>query len=371
MSTRVFKVTDYGVVPGKEELQTEALQRVFDMCKDEGGTVVIPSGKYRTGGLRMWSDTTLLLESGVYLLGSDICEDYPVFEVPEGVELRTDMELIPNYYNDKPWEEYRRAIISVYGGKNISIIGEPDSVIDGDDCADPNGEEGYRGPHGIFITNVNNLLLEGYTIQHFGNFAHQIDNCTNVTARGLKCYGGSDGFHLHFCRNTLIEDCIIHTGDDCIGGINVEGLVVRNCNINTSCDAFRMGGSHILVENCHIWGPGSYPHRMTVVQNRYTEAVRRKDNTLPREAGRHNMVRIWLHFASEVFPSEEPYHDITFRNCIIENSDIFLTYQPNEILQRGAELKEMFLDNVKIMGVKNMFDVSCPSDRRPVITILP
>lgn len=37
MSTRVFKVTDYGVVPGKEELQTEALQRVFDMCKDEGG----------------------------------------------------------------------------------------------------------------------------------------------------------------------------------------------------------------------------------------------------------------------------------------------------------------------------------------------
>ena len=83
------------------------------------------------------------------------------------------------------------------------------------------------------------------------------------------------------------------------------------------------------------------------------------------------MVRIWLHFASEVFPSEEPYHDITFRNCIIENSDIFLTYQPNEILQRGAELKEMFLDNVKIMGVKNMFDVSCPSDRRPVITILP
>ncbi|NLN04359.1 MAG: glycoside hydrolase family 28 protein, partial [Clostridiaceae bacterium] len=58
MSTRVFKVTDYGVVPGKEEMQTEALQRVFDMCKEEGGTVVIPAGKYRTGGLRMWSDTT-------------------------------------------------------------------------------------------------------------------------------------------------------------------------------------------------------------------------------------------------------------------------------------------------------------------------
>lgn len=115
MNSCVFKVTEYDVIPDKDELQTDALQRVFDLCRENGGTVVIPSGIYRTGGLRMWSDTTLLFETGACLVGSDICEDYTVFDVPENVFLRTDMELIPNYYHYKPWKEYRRAILSVYG----------------------------------------------------------------------------------------------------------------------------------------------------------------------------------------------------------------------------------------------------------------
>ena len=76
---------------------------------------------------------------------------------PEGVELRTDMELICEYYKtifDKdPWDTYRRAMISAYGESNIAIIGEEGSVIDGRDCFDPDGEEGFRGPHGIFMTN--------------------------------------------------------------------------------------------------------------------------------------------------------------------------------------------------------------------------
>jgi polygalacturonase len=100
------------------------------MCKDKVGTVVIPSGTFKTGGLRMWSDTELYLCSGAKLVGSDICEDYEVYSVPEGIELRTDMELITQYYENRPWDSYRRAIISVYGGKNIRFtgLGSPSSV---------------------------------------------------------------------------------------------------------------------------------------------------------------------------------------------------------------------------------------------------
>ena len=70
-----YIVTDYGVTADSNDLQAEALQAVFDMCKDKGGTVVIPSGTFKTGGLRMWSDTELYLCSGAKLVGSDICED--------------------------------------------------------------------------------------------------------------------------------------------------------------------------------------------------------------------------------------------------------------------------------------------------------
>ena len=358
-----YRITDYGAVPGIDQLQTEEIQKVFDLCRENGGIVVIPAGRFRVGGLRMWSDTTLYLEKGAELVGSDICEDYAVFDVPEGVELRTDMELITQYYNNRPWKTYRRAILSVYGGTNISIIGEEGSLIDGDDCTDPQGEEGYRGPHGIFLTNVENITLEGYTIANCGNFMHQVDNCKNITMRHVRCVGGSDGIHLHHCVDTLIEDCVFHTGDDCVAGINMRNLTVRRCELNTSCDTFRAGGVHILVEDCRIWGPGIYPHRCTVVQNRGTELVRDKKNTLPRECGRHNLITVFIHFASTNFPNPEPFRDVVFKNCVIENADCFLSYHADcGPLESGTHLTEITLENVAFTGLLGPSSVAASAE---------
>ena len=358
-----YLVTDYGVHPESDKIQTEALQKVFDLCREEGGTVILPAGHYRTGGLRLWSDTELRLMAGAVLIGSEVCEDYPVIPVPEGVELRTDMELITQYYQNRPWETYRRAILSVYGGKNIRVIGEAGSLIDGSDCADPHGEEGFRGPHGIFFTNVENITLTGYTISDCGNFMHQIDNCRNIVMRNVTCQGGSDGIHLHHCDGILIEDCVFHTGDDCIAGINMRDLTVRRCELNTSCQVFRAGGTHIVVEECRIWGPGIFPHRMTVVQNRGTERVRDRNNTLPRECGRHNTVAVFLHFASMNFPNPEPYHDVIFRNCTVENADCFLSYHADcGPLESGTHLTDITLENVTFTGVLGPSSVAASAE---------
>ena len=58
---QTYVITDYNVKENCNNLQTEAIQAVFDLCREEGGTVVIPKGRFYTGGLRMWSDTTLYL----------------------------------------------------------------------------------------------------------------------------------------------------------------------------------------------------------------------------------------------------------------------------------------------------------------------
>ena len=212
MSNKRYVVTDYGVKPNVTELQTEALQAVFDRCRDGGGVVVIPRGRFYTAALYMHSDTTLYLESGAELIGSDNCDDYAIWEIPETVDMRSDMELITQYYGE-PWESYRRAIISAYGEKNVAIIGEPGSAIDGSNCYDPDGEEGYRGPHAIFFTCCENVLFEGYTARHSGNFLHEANNCKNLTMRRVTCLGGSDGIHLHCTENAIIEDCLFKTGD--------------------------------------------------------------------------------------------------------------------------------------------------------------
>ena len=46
-----YRITDFGVKPNISELQTDAFQKVFDMCKNGGGTVVVPKGKYLVAAL--------------------------------------------------------------------------------------------------------------------------------------------------------------------------------------------------------------------------------------------------------------------------------------------------------------------------------
>ena len=337
-----FVITEHGVKENSAELQTKEIQKVLDLCREGGGTVVIPKGRFYTAALYMHSNTTLYLESGAELYGSDDCNGYEVFPIPDSVEMRSDMELITQYYGS-PWETYRRAIISAYGEKNVSIIGEAGSVIDGANCYDPDGEEGYRGPHAIFLTSCENVLFEGYTVRHSGNFLHEANNCKNLVMRRVTCLGGSDGIHLHCTENSLIEDCVFKTGDDCIAGINIKDLLVRRCILNTSCDLFRIGGVNIRVEDTYAYGPGYYPHRKTVVKGKGVE--------LPREEGRHNLLHTVVYFASTNYPFVPS--DIHFKNCLIENALDILGYMADSgPLQSGTHLGELTLENVRFTDLK-------------------
>jgi hypothetical protein len=301
----------------------------------------------------MWSDTTLYLEKGAEIFGSTECDDYEVFAIPESVQMRSDMELITQYYG-QPWETYRRAMISSYGQKNVSIIGEFGSALDGQNCYDPDGEEGYRGPHIVFFSCCENVELTGYTARHSGNFLHETNNCRNLHMHHVTCLGGSDGIHLHCTEHAVIEDCFFKTGDDCIAGINIKNLLVRRCVLNTSCDLFRIGGVQIHVEDCYAYGPGYYPHRMTVVKG--------KNDELPREEGRHDLLHTVVYFASQNYPYASS--DIHFKNCVIENAKNILNYAADQdVLQKGTYLGEFTLENVRFTDLK---ETSAPVARADV-----
>ncbi|MBE6657437.1 MAG: hypothetical protein E7604_03235 [Ruminococcaceae bacterium] len=349
----IYNILEHGVTADTPDLQTAEIQAVLDLCQNGGGKVIFPAGKYRAAGLYMHSDTTIYLESGAILEGSDNCDDYAIFPFPDGVEDYSDMLLLRRYYG-KPWDAYRRAILSAYGEHNLSIIGEEGSVIDGVHCYDPDGEEGYRGPHMIYFTNCDNITLHGYTARYAGNFMHQLDKCNHTTMTNVTCIGGSDGIHLHYCDDTLIDGCVFHTGDDCIAGIYVTNLRVRRCELNTSCDVFRIGGVHILVEDCHIHGPGIWPHRKTVVRGRNDE--------LPQNEGRHNTICVMIYFASIDTPDPEPSHDIVFKNCRIEGVDTFLHYNHRDLLSAGTHLTEVRLENVTFRDLNAPCYVLSPED---------
>lgn len=336
----------YRIIPNKDELQTNEIQKIFDLCKDTGGTIIFTKGRYLFSSIYVYSNTTIVLEEGALLFGSREVDDYILFDIPKGMQMRCDMQMIPEYYQNKPWDNYRKAMFTAYQERNIKITGT--GIIDGQNCVDINGEEGYRGPHGIFFSNCENITLENYTIQNNGNFMHQLDVCRNVNVNNVHCIGGSDGFHLHECQNVKIYNSKFETGDDCVAGINIKDLHINNCYFNTSCDVFRIGGNDILIENSLVVGPGKYPHRKTIFVD--------KDHFLPISEGRHNTICLLIYFASMAFPTEKDSDNIVFRNIQVKDVDMFLVYNPNcndlKYLQNGNDLVGVTLKNVSFEGLK-------------------
>jgi len=177
---------------------TEKIQQAIDTAWEKGGgTVRVARGFYSIRGLRLRSEVTLYLEAGAVLSAS---------------RQSADFRLLPK---DPSWND---GIIRIIGEKNVAIVGEPGSVIDGNNGFNPEGEENYRGVHGISVTSVSNLTLRGYTIQHTGNWAHRMQHVTDLRCENLTVLAGHDGINFHHCDRVAIRDCRILTGDDSIAG---------------------------------------------------------------------------------------------------------------------------------------------------------
>ena len=165
---------------------TATLQKAFDDCFIAGGgTVTVENGEYAVKGLRLRSNTTLLLKSGARLKASRSCDDYDILAndkiepVPKrdfapGVVWVTPSKRKTNDHILKCASRWNNAVIRILRAKNVRIIGEPGSVIDGCDSYDPVGEDHFRGVHGISVHDSTNCAFRGYTIRNTGNWAHNI-----------------------------------------------------------------------------------------------------------------------------------------------------------------------------------------------------
>ena len=255
---KYYNILEYGAVAGSPVLQTSKIQAAIDSAfLDGGGEVVVPCGVFITGTLRLRSNVTFHMLSGAILKGSNDPEDYRHFLEDPVEPIDPDEEYDENFNADIPkLEKYNSigcfvrhrwfdAIIKVYRAKNVKMIGDPGSVIDGVNLYDPQGEEGYRGPHAVQMTYCKNVEFGGITIKDCGNWAYAIYCSDNIFAHDLVVLGGHDGFHVRVCKNVLIEDCQFRTGDDCIAGFANENVVVRNCYLDCACSAFRFGGTDI------------------------------------------------------------------------------------------------------------------------------
>ena len=211
---------------------TEKIQKSIDSCFLKGGGIVnLNKGIHVSGTLILKDNVKLLLEKGTVLRGSNNFQDYS---------------------ND--------AFIFAKDANNIAIEGE--GIIDGDDCINPNGEEGFRGPHCIKFVNCTKITIKGIQIEKSANWAVNLRSCTKGIVENVSIRGGHDGLHTRFCSDFKVSNCDFRTGDDAFAGNDNQNFEISDCKINTSCNGFRMGCNNLKISRCQIWGPGEYQHKI-------------------------------------------------------------------------------------------------------------
>lgn len=362
MNVKTFSIVDFGAVANTEALQTEAIQAAIDACfLAGGGKVTVPAGVFRTGSIRLRSNVTLYLKSGATLKGSRDPEDYFGY-------LKDTVEPLPEeLVTDGPWNraeketgkrDYRfmriagsrwnNAFIRAIDAQNVAIIGEEGSYLDGSDCYDELGEEHYRGPHCVGMFYCRNITLEGYSVKDSANWAHAIFHSENITLRGVTVEAGHDGAHFTVCKNVVVSDCKFYTGDDCVAGFANVNVSVRNCVLNSACSAMRFGGTNVLVEQCHIYGPCKYLFRGCLSKEEKMSGVKPS-----LEGRRTNMLSVFTYYADFSVPIDVQPGNIVIRDCRVDYADRFLHYNfsGNEMWQANRPLESIRFENIKATDI--------------------
>lgn len=311
-------------------LVTDRFQEVLDAAAAaRGARVEVPAGTYRVGSLRLGSDTELYLRTGARIEGSADIADYTDWDIPTTLRYATDPDIV-RIQGLCP--HYTRALITAADARNVSIVGEAGSAIDGVDCIDPAGEEGFRGAMGIRMCRCRNVTLSGYTFERAANWSHQIDSCDNVFIDDVTVLGGHDGFNIHHCNNVTIRRSTLKCGDDCVAGFDARNVVVEDCLLNTACNALRLGCANLLVSACRFVGPGEYPHLLE---------------------GTHHMHAAIKYYAIKGDVIREDACNWRFIDCVFENPGRLINYDygSEKGYQTERPLVDMHLERCRASGV--------------------
>ena len=382
----IVSITDFGAV-SNGTLQTKQIQAAIDHCfLQGGGEVVVPSGVYLTGSIRLRSNITLRLKKNAILKGVRDPEEYYGY-VNDKVEPLAPTQITdagyvglwtihgetqydendPRYrFKRLPGSRWNNALIRAIDAENVSIVGEKGSVIDGDNCYDAIGEETYRGPHAICFFRVKNISFCGYTVQNSANWAHNMLYCENITVKNVTVEAGHDGFDAAVCKNITITDCEFYTGDDCIAGFGNTNVFVDNCILNSSCSAFRFGGTNVYVKNCKAYAPGKYSFR-----GRLTKEEKEAGVMASAQNSRNNMLSFFTYYADYSVPIPEEPGNIIIEDCEICGADRFLHYNfsGNETWQRYRPLKDITFQNIRATGISMPLFLYGTQEHRVTLTL--
>lgn len=243
----LYAVGDFGAQGDGIDMDTASVQRTIDACAERGGgTVYFAPGTYLCGSIHLASNITLYLDNGAIILASADDKEFDPFE-----------ELGFKNDSDEETSFFHFSLIWAEAAENIAILGA--GTID-------SNRTGRTGPKTIGLKRCKQVTIRDITIRNAGNYAVSMLGTDFVNIDGISIFSSyCDGIDPDCCQNVRISNCYIESWDDAIVPKasfslgyrrSTENIVVNNCVIATSCNAFKLGTEsggdfkHITVSNC-------------------------------------------------------------------------------------------------------------------------
>jgi beta-xylosidase len=234
---RDYNIMDYGAKADTTVLSTTALQRAIDDCSAAGGgRVIVPTGHFKTGSIRLKSNVHFFLEHGATLYGSTNLEDYTPMK-SDYVSLRTQTTTIQLIYAD--------------GVKNVVIDGY--GTIDGRGRAFKKlswNDEGITRPHLIRFIQSKDITIKNVTLKNSGCWMQHYLACDRLKIEGIKVVNrnnyNNDALDLDGCHDVVVQGIIADSDDD---GITLkstsprlcENIRITDCVVSSHCNAVKLG----------------------------------------------------------------------------------------------------------------------------------
>ncbi|KAJ0714274.1 putative glycoside hydrolase, family 28, pectin lyase/virulence factor [Helianthus annuus] len=265
-------IVEFGGVGDGVTSNTAAFRAAMRWMKEfegrGGAQLNVPKGQWVTGSFNVVSDSTLFLEEGALVMGSQDPKEWPIIEP------------LPSYGRGR----------ERLGGRHISLIhgdGLTNVVITGQNgTIDGRGKmwwdlwwnrtlEHTRG-HLVEIMNSKNILISNLTFRNSPFWTIHPVYCSNVVIKDMTILAplnapNTDGIDPDSCTNVCIEDCYIESGDDLVAvksgwdqyGTSMarpsSNIIIRRVSGTTpTCSGVGIGSemsggvSNIRVENLHI-----------------------------------------------------------------------------------------------------------------------
>lgn len=265
----MFNILDYGAVRGGKVLCREAFQNAIDACYEAGGgTVYVPDGTYLMGTVFLKDNVHIHLDAGALILGStDLKNDFaPDENIPYPL------------YQDTSHSFFHHSLFVAENKKHISVTGagriDMQSKYESDDFTPVRGigvcggRGSFRGAKAIAFKECTDVILKDFSLYNATDLAIYLAGCEDTRVTGLLIDTHIDGINIDCCKNTVVSDCVIRSGDDGIVPKSsyvlgrkqlTENLVVTNCIVSSECNAIKLGTEsnggfkNVTVSNCVIY----------------------------------------------------------------------------------------------------------------------